>query len=69
MGANGISADALKKYLSFYIRDIGMNFQSMKTDNGMRLYLMLHIEFSDRNSEYGFNFFINLINDHNHNNI
>jgi hypothetical protein len=35
----------------------------------MRLYLFLTVEFSDRNFEYGFNLFTNLINDHNHNNL
>ena len=69
MGGRGIKPEAYQNYVEMYIRKLQMKFETMRTEAGMRLYLFLTIEFSDRNFEYGFNLFTNLINDHNHENL
>lgn len=49
MGGRGIKPEAYQNYVEMYIRKIQMKFETMRTEAGMRLYLFLTIEFSDRN--------------------
>lgn len=46
-----------------------MKFESYRTAQGMKLFLYLNLEFSDRNAEFGFNLCTSIVNDHNYSNI
>ena len=69
MGPKGIKPDAYKAYLAMYIKDISVRHEAVRTPSGMKIYLFVQAEFTDRNAEYGFNICTGLLHDFNIRNI
>lgn len=46
MGAKGISPEAFNTHVALYIKKMDMKFETTRTNEGMKLYLFLTVEFS-----------------------
>ena len=69
MGPRGIAPESYKDYLALFIRDISVKYETVRTPKGMKIFMFVQAEFTERNAEYGFNLCTNLLHDLNVRNI
>lgn len=69
MGAKGIKTEAYDRHLALFIKNIKMDFSTQRNPEGLKIFMYLAVEFTERNAEHGFNIINNLINDHDDNNL
>ena len=41
MGPRGIDPEAYKEYLALFIRDISVRYETVRSENGMKIYLFV----------------------------